>query len=101
MKGFPKHFNSRADVEAALAVDPERTKAILSQMLDEERDWFFAGKLASPEDGIEDAAHKVVCDDPSAEAPSYSQYELRECPSSPLRRIGMSAEEAEAVIMEG
>ena len=98
MKGYPKHFNTRADVEVALAMDPERTKAVLAQMLEEERDWFFAGRLASPEDGIEDAGHKIVCDDPATESPSYSQYELRECPSSPLRRMGMTAEEAEAIV---
>ena len=98
MKGYPRHFNTRADVEVALAMDPERTKGILRQMLEEEKDWFFAGRLASPEDGVEDEAHRIVCDDPAAENPSYSQYELRESPSSPLRRIGMTAEEAEAIL---
>lgn len=102
MKGYPKHLNSREDVDVALSIDEERTKDILRQMLNERENWFFISKLESKEAGVDDATHKVLCDDPTVEEEkqTWSQYALGTSPSSPLARIGLTVKDARAIIKE-
>lgn len=100
MKGFPKHLNSKTDVDIALAIDAEKTKSIISSMLAAEKDWFFSSRLASKDDGINDSTHKIVCEDSSVEESLkiWLQYELKDCPSSPLSRIGLSQAAAQKIV---
>ena len=55
MRGFPKHTNTRRDVEILLNTHPAEMKAFLQKCIEESENWINPVKLADGETGIEDA----------------------------------------------
>lgn len=99
MKGFPKHFNTKKDVENCLTQWPERTKTVLQQMLDARFAWVIDRKLADDESGITDETHKIteVTDDADNVVERY-QMKWEEDPSCQLFRLGLTVDEVETMI---
>jgi len=60
MRGFPKHLNTRHDVDYCLEHYPEETKAFLAKKLTEVKKWQVTGKLKDGETGKASDTHKVV-----------------------------------------
>ena len=99
MKGFPKHLNTRYDVEYCLQNYPEDTKAWLAQKLTEIKQWLVAGKLADGDVGVTNKTHKVVevKDRESDKVTERYQYEYKDDPNCELFRLGFTRKEAEAI----
>ena len=99
MKGLPKHLNTKKDIEHCLTQWPEKTKAILQQMLDSRFAWVIDKKLADGESGTTDDTHKVteVTDDAGNVVERY-QMAWQEDPNCQLFRIGLTVDEAGTMI---
>jgi len=100
MKGYPKRFNTKQDVDVAIRVDAEKTKGKLQKMLDERWQWMIIGQLAEADVGVEDSTHKVVTlyDDDGTTFKEKHQYELQEDPECALFRLGYTVAEAQDII---
>lgn len=96
MRGFPKHINTRRDVEILLATYPSEMKDFLQQCIDESENWINPVKLSDGEIGIEDATHAVRIDE------NGERYQLTWGfdPGCKLARLGITVSEAEAMINE-
>lgn len=94
MRDFPKHINTRLDVEILLDIYPEETKSFLQKCLEESENWINPIKLGDGDSGIEDATHCVRID----ENGERYQLTLGFDPGCKLARLGISKEEAEAMI---
>ena len=96
LRGFPKHINTRRDVEILLTTHPAETKAFLQKCIEESENWINPVKLADGETGIEDATHCVRIDE------NGERYQLTWGfdPGCKLARLGISVAEAEAMINE-
>lgn len=93
MKNFPKHINTRADLDNCAEYYPAETKAFLADILTFKDVWISVTKLADGEAGVTDDTHKVVEDkDMNGVVAGRYQYELMEDPSanSPIKRFGFS-----------
>lgn len=102
MRGFPKHLNTRQDVDNVLQSHPEQARQRLQAMVDERFNWFYDGELADGEAGVTDDTHKVETfeDETTGEVRRY-QMELREDPNATLFRLGLTVAEAESLIQGG
>jgi hypothetical protein len=100
MRGFPKHLNTRYDVEHCLEYYPEETKAFLTQKLAEVKKWQATSKLASAAVGVTDETHKVVDvkDQSGKEVKERYQYEYKDDPNCELFRLGLTVEEVEKML---
>lgn len=100
MRGFPKHLNTRYDVEYCLEHYPEETKAFLKQKLAEVKSWQMTGKLKDGETGKTSDAHKVVEVKAQAgeEVKERYQYEYKDDPNCELFRLGLTVAEAEKML---
>jgi len=102
MRGFPKHLNTRYDVEYCLAEYPEETEAFLTKKLAEVKQWQVTGKLAADAVGVTDETHKVVVvegkDQASKKAEERYQYEYKDDPNCELFRLGFTVKEAEDML---
>ena len=100
MKGFPKHLNTRFDVEYCLEHYPEETKVFLVQKLTEIKQWLVTGKLAEDDAGITDETHKVVevKDQATQEVKERYQYEYKDDPNCGLFRLKYTREEVEVIL---
>ena len=98
MKGFPKWFNTRQDVELCLAEMPDEMKAKLTQWQSERMTWLTTRKLADPSQGITDDTHRVTEVDNPGGVTEYYQEEYTEDPGCHLARLGISAEEVQEMI---
>jgi hypothetical protein len=94
LRGFPKHINTKQDVEVLLNMYPEETKAFLQKCIEESENWINPVKLSESESGIEDATHAVRID----ENGDRYQLEWGFDPGCNLARLGISVAEAEAMI---
>ena len=96
MRDFPKHINTRLDVEILLDIYPEETKSFLQKCLEESENWINPIKLGDGDSGIEDATHCVRIDE------NGERYQLTWGfdPGCKLARLGISVAEAEAMINE-
>jgi hypothetical protein len=94
MRDFPKHINTRLDVEILLDIYPEETKSFLQKCLEESENWINPIKLGDGDSGIEDATHCVRIDE------NGERYQLTWGfdPGCKLARLGISVAEAEAMI---
>lgn len=94
MRGFPKHINSRRDVENLIETNPNETKAFLQSCVDESENWINPVKLADGETGIEDTTHCIRVEE------NGERYQLTWGfdPGCTLARLGISVVEAEAMI---
>ena len=100
MKGFPKHLNTRFDVEYCLEHYPVETKAFITQKLTEVKQWLVTGKLAEGDAGKTDKTHKVVeVKDKATEAVQERyQYEYKDDPNCELFKLGFTVKEAEKLL---
>ena len=100
MKGFPKHLNTRYDVEYCLQNYPEEARAFLAQKLAEVKQWQATGKLAAGDAGITDETHKVVevKDQATQEVKERYQYEYKDDPNCELFRLEYTREEVEGIL---
>lgn len=100
MKGFPKHLNTRYDVEYCLEHYPAETKAFLAKKLTEVKQWQVTGKLTEGDAGITDETHKVVevQDTITKEVKERYQYEYKDDPNCELFKLGFTVKEAEAIL---
>lgn len=96
MRGFPKHINTRRDVEILLNMYPDEMKALLKKYIEESENWINPVKLADGEAGIEDATHCIRIN----ENGERYQLEWGFDPGCKLARLGISVAEAEAMINE-
>lgn len=100
MKGFPKHLNTRYDVEYCFEHYPAETKAFLTQKLAEVKQWLVTGKLAEGDVGKTDKTHKVVevKDKETDKVTERYQYEYKDDPNCKLFKLGFTVKEAEKLL---
>lgn len=99
MRGYPKHINTRADLDVALQIDAARARAEVQRMLTARLAWAVVDKLDLSDQGVTDATHKVVeIADESGDVTEKYQHELREDPYSKLIRIGLTVAEAQDIL---
>jgi len=98
MKGYPRHFNTKKDVEMALELQPDRTKRWLQQALDGREGWHVTGHLDTEADGVTDDTHRVVDQGDEETGPQWYQQEWGPLPGNALDRLGISVSEAEELI---
>lgn len=101
MRNFPKHLNTRYDVEYCLQNYPEETRAFLAQKLAEVKQWQVTGKLAEGDAGITDETHKVVevKDQATQEVKERYQYEYKDDLNCELFRLGYTVKEVEDILI--
>lgn len=102
MQGYPKHLNSRQDVLNLLAMPEhaERTRSDLARLLDSRFAWVAVSELPEGKAGLEDDTHKVVAEEGDGRTIRI-QMALVEDPRAQIFRIGLTVDEAEAMIQEG
>jgi hypothetical protein len=100
MKGFPKHLNTRFDVEYCLEHYPAETKAFLTVKLAEVKQWQATGKLKDGAAGITSSTHKVVevKDQTTSEVKERYQYEYKDDPNCELFKLGYTVKETEVIL---
>lgn len=99
MRGYPKHINTRRDLDEALRIDDARAKAWLREALENREGWRVAARLDDPEDGVEDEMHRIVAVDPEdGGVTEHYQEDWGPLPGNALARIGLTVEEAEALL---
>jgi hypothetical protein len=79
MRGAPKWFNTRTDVEnwRAMAGD-DAYKATIQRFYDARMIWVTTGELTEGQAGVEDATHRVITNmDMETQAITLSQQELQ------------------------
>ena len=94
LRGFPKHINTKQDVEVLLNMYPEETKAFLQKCIEESENWINPVRLNNGDIGVEDTTHCVRVDE------NGDRYQLTWGfdPGCKLARLGITVEEAEAMI---
>ena len=99
MKGFPKTFNTKKDVEFCLKEWPAQTKAFLQRILNNRYEWLIDHKLDSSEEGIEDETHKVskIYDENGNVVERY-QMVWEEDPNARLFRLGFTVNEVQNLL---
>ena len=92
MRGFPKHFNTRADVDYCLREYPAEMKMELQDWIDNRTCW-EAKPLDSKDAGITDETHQVEVKDGIK-----TQLTKIDDPVSKLIRLGISVANAEKMV---
>jgi hypothetical protein len=95
MKGFPKWFNTRRDVDLCLREYPDLMKAQIREWLDNRYCWQASGQIVPPDTGIEDDTHRIE----RREDGTVWQLVYAEDSNSLLARLGISIQEAEGMIV--
>jgi len=100
MRGFPKHLNTRYDVDYCLEHYPEEAKAFLAKKLTEVKKWQVTGKLKDGETGKTSHSHKVVevKDQVTKEVKERYQQEYKDDPNCELFKLGFTVKEAEDIL---
>ena len=100
MRGFPKHLNTRYDVDYCLEHYHEETKAFLAKKLTEVKKWQVTGKLKDGETGKTSDTHKVVevQDTITKEVKERYQHEYKDDPNCELFKLGFTVKEVEALL---
>lgn len=96
MRGYPKHINTRADLEEALRIDDARAKSWLREALDNREGWRTVARLDDPAEGVEDETHRIISVD-SEDGGVAEQYQedWGPLPGNVIDRLGLSVAEAE------
>ena len=98
MRGFPKHINTKQDIENLLPLYPEETKAVVQRLLEGRETWQETGVVADGKLGVVDDTHQVV-ERPTEDGKTVKvQMEKREDPRCRLYQLGLSKEEAEGIV---
>ena len=97
MRGYPKHLNSKADVDYCLEHYPTETKKQLQGLLDKKEAWITTAKLADKEKGVTDDTHRIVeiKDDKTQEVIERYQEEFKVDPKSQIFSLGLTVEKVE------
>ena len=102
MRGFPKHINTRKDVEYLLGEEThkERMKETLQRWLGERFDWITVKKLSETDVGIEDKTHRVskIKDEETGVLAERYQQEYKNDPNCKLFRLGFPVKQAEEIL---
>ncbi len=96
MIGYPKHLNSRQDVENLLQM-PEyaaKVRETLQQLVAARFAWVNAGELAADDPGVEDDTHKVLSEEQGG-LQGRCQMVLVEDSQALLFRLNLTVAEAE------
>ena len=91
MRGFPKFFNTKADVLNSLALYPDETRAYIRTLLDNRKLWVQT-EYAAP--GVNDETHYTRTD----ESGNAYQMEYKDDPNGDIFRLGFTVPELEAII---
>jgi len=104
MKGFPKHLNSKFDYYYIIENFPEKLwRPKWQNLWDGRKRWLQTGKLAKPEDGIEDETHRIeerVEKDQETEGvvTTWWQFEYKDYPASPFWQLDFTEAEVKKVL---
>jgi len=100
MKGFPKHLNTRFDVDYCLEHYPVETKTFLTQKLAEVKQWLVTGKLVEGDAGKTSKTLKVVevQDTITKEVKERYQHEYKDDPNCELFKLGFTVKEAKGIL---
>ncbi|MFA7175258.1 MAG: hypothetical protein WC340_17930 [Kiritimatiellia bacterium] len=99
MRGYPKHMNTRHDLDVAMQIDATRTRVEVQRMLDAKDVWTVGEKLPLTDAGVIDATHKVVeVEDEAGTVVETYQYELKEDPAARLFQVGLTVTEAQDIV---
>jgi len=100
MKGFPKHLNTRFDVDYCLEHYPAETKAFLAKKLTEVKQWQVTGKLVEGDAGKTSKTLKVVevQDTITKEVKERYQHEYKDDPNCELFKLGFTVKEAKGIL---
>jgi len=93
MKGYPKTIATLHDLKVARAAEPELAKQYLRALLDERLVW-----VPTEMKDLEDDTHKVVVWEDMDGNKTRQQFELREDQNCKLFRLGLSVDDAEAML---
>ena len=99
MNGYPKHYNSKFDIEYARANFPESVwKPLYEDLLAEKKIWICARELTDDETGETDTEHMVVKNTEIDGTIKKYQYELIDDPNSRMNQLGYTENEINAAL---
>jgi len=100
MVGFPKHLNTKADVEYCLKEYPAEAKKHLQGLLDTKEGWITTAKLAEGKEGVTDATHRIaeITDDVTKAVIERYQEEYMVDPNGPIFKLGLTVKEVEDMV---
>ena len=97
MRGFPKHFNTPADIDNCMQLFPKETATAMQSLMDGRYTWEQKKKLADKDVAIEDADHKVVTIQ-SGSVEERWQYERSEDPRARFFALDLKVEDVQACL---
>lgn len=99
MKGFPKTFNTKRDVELCLETWPDMTKDFLQRLKDSRYTWLIDHKMNVEDTGVEDETHTVskVYDEDGNIVEKY-QMVWDEDPNARMFRLGYTVKEVDTLL---
>lgn len=99
MKGFPKYLNTKEDYEYIRAnFSEDQWKPAWQKLLDEQKNWYPTGDLASKEVGLTDDTHRISEEQQTDGTVKYIQLEYQDDPGCKLARLGMTKDYVEKVL---
>ena len=98
MRGYPKHMNTRQDVENAMQIDGEKTRAYLQRAIDGREGWVVTEPIDDKAAGVVDDTHQVIDQGNEERGADWYQQEWMPLPGNALDRLGISVAEAAAMI---
>lgn len=100
MVGFPKHLNTKEDYIYVKENFPEaQWKPCWESLIPDSKRAFFVGNLKDRASGVEDDTHYIVeSKEQDGDEVTYTQYEIKDDPSSDFFRLGFTKKEIEAAL---
>lgn len=95
MRGYPKHIATKRDLQVAMEISPQRTKAFIQRALDGRDGWVVTGSLESESAGVTDDTHRVRDRSSEDGEQDWYQEEWGPMPGNTLDRLGIIVAEAE------
>ena len=97
MKGIGA-VNTLQDIANYMKIDPEATKKIIKDLLENRFIWVQKSKLKSEEAGKTDSTHMVVKSKNETGEEEFYQLELVEDKNAKLFRVGLTVKSAEQLV---
>ena len=100
MVGFPKHLNTKEDYIYVKENFPEsQWRPCWESLIPDSKRAFFVGNLKDRASGVEDDTHYIVeSREQDGDEVTYTQYEIKDDPSSDFFRLGFTKKEIEAAL---
>lgn len=98
MKGYPRHINTKDDLITAMEINPVRAKVWIQSAINHREGWYVTASLDAESDGVTDDTHRVVDQGNKDRGSDWYQQEWGPLPGNRLDRIGLTVEEAEAML---